>query len=61
MLIPHGEGGRLAELYALGAPIDERVDRADGVLLVARLPRVSLPRFARYIVADAPAGARVHG
>jgi GTP-binding protein HflX len=61
MLIPHGEGARLAELYELGAPIDERVDRPDGVLLVARLPRVSLPRFARYIVADAPAGARVHG
>jgi GTPase len=61
LLIPHGEGARLAELYALGAPIDERSDRADGVLIVARLPRANLTRFARYIVADAPSSARVHG
>jgi GTP-binding protein HflX len=61
LLIPHGEGARLAELYALGAPIDERSDRPDGVLVVARLPRASLQRFAPYLVADAPASARVHG
>ena len=61
LLIPHGEGARLAELYALGAPIDERSDRADGVLIVARLPRANLSRFARYLVADAPSSARVHG
>ena len=28
MLIPHGEGNVLAELYELGAPIEERTDRA---------------------------------
>jgi GTP-binding protein HflX len=63
LLIPHAEGARLAELYALGAPIDERSDRADGVLVVARLPRTNLARFARYLVADAPSStsARVHG
>jgi GTP-binding protein HflX len=60
LLIPHSEGARLAELYALGAPIEERTDRSDGVLLVARLPRAAMQRFARYLVADAPS-ARVHG
>ena len=32
LLIPYDEGGKLAELYALGAPIDERADRAGGRL-----------------------------
>ena len=32
LLLPYEEGGKLAELYALGAPIDERVDGEDGVL-----------------------------
>jgi hypothetical protein len=41
----------LSELYALGAPIDERVDRADGVLVRARLPRPEVRRFAPYLVA----------
>ena len=53
LLLPHGEGGRLSELYALGAPIEQREDTADGVLIVARLPRRELDRFARYLVADA--------
>jgi GTP-binding protein HflX len=60
LLIPHGEGARLAELYALGAPIDERSDLPEGVLVVARLPRANLPRFAPYLVADALSSARVH-
>src|SRR5919205_2513391 len=53
MLLPYDEGGRLAELYALGAPIQERVDRPDGVFIRAHLPRRELPRFAPYLVADA--------
>jgi GTPase len=53
MLVPYGEGGRLSELYALGAPIEQRHDTPDGVLLVARLPRRELQRFASYLVADA--------
>jgi GTPase len=61
LLIPHGEGARLAELYSLGAPIDERSDLPEGVLVVARLPRANLPRFARYLVADALSSAHVHG
>jgi GTPase len=53
LLLPYEEGGRLSELYALGAPIEEREDTADGVLVVARLPRQELHRFAPYLVADA--------
>ena len=30
MLLPYDEGARLAELYAQGAPIQERVDRPEG-------------------------------
>jgi GTP-binding protein HflX len=53
MLLPYEEGARLAELYALGAPIQERVDRADGVFIRAHLPRRELPRFAPYLLAEA--------
>jgi len=53
LLLPYDEGARLAELYALGAPIVEREDTPDGVLLVARLPRRELRRFAPYLVAEA--------
>jgi GTPase len=62
LLLPYEEGGRLAELYALGAPIDERVDGPDGVLVRARLPRGELRRFAPYLVAEARVEpARSHG
>jgi GTP-binding protein HflX len=57
LLLPYDEGGKLAELYALGAPIDEREDGEDGVLVRARLPRREVRRFARYLVADAQEGA----
>jgi GTP-binding protein HflX len=56
LLLPYDEGGKLAELYALGAPIEERIDHEDGVLVRARLPRRELQRFARYLVAEAHAG-----
>src|SRR5215218_9350047 len=51
LFLPYEDGGKLAELYELGAPIDEREDQADGVLVRARLPRRELRRFARYLVA----------
>ena len=54
LLLPYEEGGRLAELYALGAPIDERQDGEEGVLVRARLPQREVRRFAEYLVADAP-------
>jgi GTP-binding protein HflX len=53
LLLPYDEGGKLAELYALGAPIEEREDHPDGVLIRARLPRHELRRFAPYLVAEA--------
>jgi GTP-binding protein HflX len=57
LLLPYEEGGKLAELYALGAPIDEREDGEDGVLIRARLPQREVRRFARYLVADAHEGS----
>ena len=53
LFLPYEEGGKLAELYALGAPVDEREDQADGVYIRARLPRRELRRFAGYLVAEA--------
>ncbi|MBA2462886.1 MAG: GTPase HflX [Actinobacteria bacterium] len=53
LLLPYDQGGKLAELYALGAPIEEREDGKDGVLVRARLPRREIARFAPYVVADA--------
>ena len=53
LLLPYDEGGKLAELYALGAPIDEREDGEEGVLIRARLPQREVRRFARYLVAEA--------
>jgi GTP-binding protein HflX len=50
LLLPYEEGGKLNELYALGAPIDEREDTQEGVLVVARLPRREIRRFASYVV-----------
>ena len=52
LLVPYEEGSRLSELYALGTPIEERKDTPDGVLVVARLPRRELPRFASFLIAD---------
>ena len=53
LLLPYEDGGKLAELYELGAPIDEREDQPDGVYIRARLPRRELRRFASYLVAEA--------
>ena len=54
LLVPYDAGDKLSELYALGAPIDERQDGPEGVLIRGRLPRRELRRFARFLVADAP-------
>jgi GTP-binding protein HflX len=51
LFLPYEDGGKLAELYSLGAPIEEREDQPGGVLVRARLPRRELRRFARYLVA----------
>jgi GTPase len=56
LLVPYEDGGKLNELYALGAPIVEREDTSDGVLVVARLPHREIRRFAPYLVADSEFG-----
>jgi GTP-binding protein HflX len=50
LLLPYQDGGKLNELYALGAPIEAREDTSEGVLVIARLPRREINRFARYLV-----------
>ena len=52
LLIPFDEGARLNELYALGAPIEQREDTPEGVLVLARLPRRELPRYTQFLVAE---------
>ena len=55
LLVPYEEGARLAELYALGAPVDGREDTPEGVLVRARLPQREVRRFAPFLVAEAAA------
>jgi GTP-binding protein HflX len=52
LLLPYEDGGKLAELYELGAPIDERVDRPEGVFVRARLGHADLRRFAPFLVVE---------
>jgi GTP-binding protein HflX len=52
LLVPYEKGKELAELYALGTPIEEREDTPDGVLVIARLPRRELSRFAAFLIAE---------
>jgi GTP-binding protein HflX len=52
LLVPFRDGSVLADLYELGTPIEEREDTPEGVLVVARLPRRELPRFAPYLIAE---------
>jgi GTP-binding protein HflX len=61
LLVPYEDGAQLAELYALGAPVDGREDTPEGVMLRARLPQREVRRFARYLVAEAESGAREVG
>jgi GTP-binding protein HflX len=53
LLVPYSEGSKLAELYALGPPIESRTDREDGVLIRARLPQRDVRRFARFLISAA--------
>ena len=49
LLLPFSEGGTLAELHDVAGHL-EREDTAEGVRVVARLPRVVAPRYDRYAV-----------
>ena len=55
LLVPYDEGRVLSDLYALGAPIDERTDTEAGVMVRARLPHREVRRFAPYLVAGVEA------
>ena len=49
LLVPHADGAVIAELYALGSPI-ERIDEGDGVRVRAHLPLGLAERYARFRV-----------
>ena len=51
LLVPYDEGHALSALYALGAPIDERRDTGEGVLIRAKLSHRDTRRFAKYLIA----------
>jgi GTP-binding protein HflX len=50
LLMPHQQGAKLSALYASGAPITEREDGEDGVLVSARLPRELLAAYSDFRV-----------
>src|SRR6187455_180458 len=58
LLIPYDEGARLAELYALGMPVEERADREEGVFIRAHLPMREVRRFAQYLIVEPETEAR---
>jgi GTP-binding protein HflX len=51
LLVPYAEGRVLSDLYALGAPIHDRQDTEEGVLVRAKLPQQELRRYASFLVA----------
>jgi GTPase len=58
LLVPYDEGKVLAELYELGAPIEERLDTPEGVVVAAQLPQRDVTRFAPYLVSEPAVRAR---
>jgi GTP-binding protein HflX len=54
LLVPYSEGGRLSELYELAGDL-EREERAEGVLVRARIPAAVSHRFAEFAVNGAAA------
>jgi GTP-binding protein HflX len=50
LLVPYSEGARLHELHEVAGDL-ERTERADGVLVHARVPRAELHRFDDLAVA----------
>ncbi len=55
--MPYEEGGRLSELYELAGEL-EREERADGVLVRARIPAALAHRFGDFAVNGAGARRR---
>ena len=60
LLIPYDAGDKLAELYELGAPVDERIDREEGVFVRARLSHPDMRRFAPFLVLEDDASQEAH-
>ena len=58
LLIPYEDGRVLAELYELGAPIAERLDTPEGVVVIAQLPQREVARFAPFLISEPAARAR---
>jgi GTP-binding protein HflX len=52
LLVPYEQGRVLTDLYELGAPIEERIDSPEGVVIVAHLPRREVARFTPYLVSE---------
>jgi len=59
LLVPHSEGRVLAELYALGSPI-EREDGPDGVHVRAHLPHAVAERYRAFAVAGGEGSRAAH-
>ncbi|MDX6582104.1 MAG: GTPase [Solirubrobacterales bacterium] len=57
LLVPYAEGARLSELYELAGDL-ERTERADGVLVQARIPAAHAHRFAEFAVSANGAGPK---
>jgi len=53
LLVPYDEGGSLSELHELAGEL-EREERADGVLVRARVPAGAAARFERFSVNGGP-------
>jgi GTP-binding protein HflX len=49
LLVPYAEGARLSELYELAGDV-ERTERADGVLVHAKVPAALVHRFSEFAV-----------
>ena len=57
LLVPYSAGGRLSELHPIAGDV-EREDRAEGVLVRARVPAALSHRFAEFAVNGDEAGRR---
>jgi GTP-binding protein HflX len=60
LLFPYSEGGTLAELHELAGDL-ERTDRADGVLVKARIPAALTHRFADFALNGSCADSQANG
>jgi GTP-binding protein HflX len=54
LLVPYGEGGRLAELHELAGDL-EREDTPEGVRVLARLPAGIAARYHEFVLSHRPA------